>query len=386
MSSLTCITCGVYFVDSECQKRHYKCEWHQYNLKRKVVGLEAIDFDSFTKLKQNQIDADKQMKDKEDTYCKCCRKLFGTSKALKQHYQSKKHRESELEFNCKTKLCLQESNQLNQSEPSNLSSKIGELNEDVDKNSDSDEWYDVDEEIYDDLDEIGDGQLPSLNQCLFCSHLSSSIEDNIKHMSEKHSFFIPDVKYLIDLNGLLKHLAEKIFIYHQCIWCNQKSKSFHSFQAVQNHIISKGHSKIQFESSDVLLEYSPFYDYSSSYPNDGADADEEIVVNEIDGDNCWELVLPSGSVIGHRSLFQYYKQNLRPVKENGSCENRKKVLDKVISSYRLLGWDGSKSQLAATKRAKDINCFNRYMSKRSLDIGLKHNKTSQPHFRNQVFF
>jgi pre-60S factor REI1 len=79
------------------------------------------------------------------------------------------------------------------------------------------------------------------------------------------------------------------------------------------------------------LEWSDFYDYSSSYDqgattgdaDDWEDVDEgsasgdEVVSSEEDleqgglrlGDNIYELVLPTGKRIGHRAMKNLYKQN-----------------------------------------------------------------------------
>lgn len=48
------------------------------------------------------------------------------------------------------------------------------------------------------------------NECMFCSHQSENFLDNVKHMSVSHSFFIPDADYLVDMEGLLVYLADKI--------------------------------------------------------------------------------------------------------------------------------------------------------------------------------
>lgn len=45
---------------------------------------------------------------------------------------------------------------------------------------------------------------------MFCSHQSENFVDNVKHMSIAHSFFIPDADYLVDMEGLLVYLADKI--------------------------------------------------------------------------------------------------------------------------------------------------------------------------------
>ena len=75
----------------------------------------------------------------------------------------------------------------------------------------------------------------------------------------------------------------------------------------------KGHSKILHE-GEALIEYADYYDYTSSYPEgEREDGDEEAELDAID-DDCFELVLPSGAKVGHRSLARYYKQSLNPGK------------------------------------------------------------------------
>ncbi len=36
------------------------------------------------------------------------------------------------------------------------------------------------------------------------------VDKNIVHLTEKHSFFIPDAEYLVDMEGLLAYLGEKV--------------------------------------------------------------------------------------------------------------------------------------------------------------------------------
>ena len=47
--------------------------------------------------------------------------------------------------------------------------------------------------------------------CLFCHESFADVETNVTHMSRKHSFFIPELTYLIDLDGLLTYLGKLIF-------------------------------------------------------------------------------------------------------------------------------------------------------------------------------
>lgn len=154
-------------------------------------------------------------------------------------------------------------------------------------------------------------------------------------------------------------------------------------------MISKGHTKINFEKADVLLEYADFFDYTKSYPDASSageqEKDEEISIPMLSEDENWQLVLPSGAVIGHRSLLRYYRQNLQPIAERAGTSNSQRILDKVMSNYKALGWTGIKGE-AAVARAKDIQFYHRIRSRRHLDLGMKGNKTLQPHLRSQVFF
>jgi len=63
----------------------------------------------------------------------------------------------------------------------------------------------------DDSDEIWSGEGLGLEECLFCPHVSNDFENNIEHMTVEHSFFIPDIEYLVDLEGFISHLGGYIF-------------------------------------------------------------------------------------------------------------------------------------------------------------------------------
>lgn len=94
--------------------------------------------------------------------------------------------------------------------------------EDVDEDDegdDGDEMEADDEEEVMDQEEgestaLSDTQPPALpgaipvTDCLFCSHHSKSLMKNVTHMTKVHSFFIPDVEFLVDLKGLIRYLGE----------------------------------------------------------------------------------------------------------------------------------------------------------------------------------
>ena len=139
---------------------------------------------------------------------------------------------------------------------------------------------------------------------------------------------------------------------------------------------------------EYLSEFVDFYDYSSSYPDndENVDVDEELddelEENAVAGDD-YQLVLPSGLVVGHRSLLKYYKQKLNPNRQLVPKKSTKH-LHKVLHEYRALGWT-STLQEAAARKARDIHAMKRKQNKLAMQVGVKHNKL-QHHFREQVNF
>lgn len=59
----------------------------------------------------------------------------------------------------------------------------------------------------------------------------------------------------------------------------------------------------------------------------------------------YQLVLPSGAVVGHRSLMRYYKQSIDPNRIVPSKNTKK--LHKVLSEYKALGWTATQQEAAA---------------------------------------
>lgn len=146
-------------------------------------------------------------------------------------------------------------------------------------------------------------------------------------------------------------------------------------------MLDKGHCKMLHE-GDALAEFADFYDYSTSYPDaNEEDPDAEVIIPELD-DGDFQLVLPSGNVIGHRSLMRYYKQSLNPNSLVPVTKSQK--LHRVLSQYRALGWTGTQTK-AAVRKAKDIKYMQRVHSKYSTQLQFKANKL-QHHFRQQVNF
>ncbi|KAI1796449.1 C2H2 type zinc-finger-domain-containing protein [Ganoderma leucocontextum] len=199
----------------------------------------------------------------------------------------------------------------------------------------------------------------SPTQCLFCTTApAETLEENLTHMSVAHSFFVPDAEFLVDLVGLVTYLGEKIAVGNTCVYCNGE---FRTLDAVRKHMHDKGHCKMAYDTDVERLEVSDFYDFSASYPDveerktrraaraakraakekgkaeaeanegwedvseeedgevdeiveeqasddsDGESDEDELPDNQVTyGDSNYELVLPSGARIGHRSMRRYY--------------------------------------------------------------------------------
>lgn len=186
MTTFTCYTCRVVFKDFELQRAHYRTDWHRYNLKRKVAELPPVTAESFQQRVQEQRNQDAILTQDKHVYCCVCRKSFGNDKAYTNHVQSKKHQQREAEAMATEK---GQSEEMEKDEP--------EEEEDVEE-VDSDEWNEDEENPIDD------------NNCLFCLHHSRSLVKNLQHMTEAHTFFVPDVEYCVDLEGLLRYLGEKV--------------------------------------------------------------------------------------------------------------------------------------------------------------------------------
>lgn len=118
----------------------------------------------------------------------------------------------------------------------------------------------------------------SPGDCLFCSHHSDGVEDNVSHMSRFHSFFIPDQDILIDLPGLIGYLGEKITIGNLCLFCPNGGREFGSIEAVRKHMIDKAHCKIAYADDEDRAELADFYDFAGDESNgEWEDIDEEDV-------------------------------------------------------------------------------------------------------------
>jgi pre-60S factor REI1 len=112
----------------------------------------------------------------------------------------------------------------------------------------------------------------SVKRCLFCNFESPSIELNAAHMERIHGMFIPERAYLVNLEGLIGALFEKIHHFHECLYCGKLKPTIFG---LQTHMRDKGHCKIPFDTEDEQLEIGEFYDFTSTYSDAEDESDSE---------------------------------------------------------------------------------------------------------------
>ncbi|KAF9929271.1 hypothetical protein FBU30_001753 [Linnemannia zychae] len=351
-SLFTCLACHVAFKTADIQREHYRSDWHRYNLKRKMVELPPISAEMFSQKvnAQKQKDTEAQETADDTAECKICRKSYSSKNAYENHLASKKHKETEAKHKANPRPV-----------------KVAPVKSDVDSITSK---VTVDLSITDDttqeeLEDIMDKRIETavrleLTDCLFCTEKAETFEKNVEHMTRTHGFFIPDLEYIVDLEGLIKYLGEKVSVGNICLYCNGKGRQIKSLEAVRKHMIDKGHCKIPYDTESEMMEIVDYYDFRSSYPEEeqrkmreaaerGEDIDdeeEELTTGVTLAEDEMELILPSGARLGHRSLNKYYRQNIKPEETRDSV-----LINKLLTHYTdHMGYDLA---LAKTKERKE---------------------------------
>ncbi|KAI9362462.1 C2H2 type zinc-finger-domain-containing protein [Zopfochytrium polystomum] len=269
------------------QRDHYKSDWHRYNLKRKVAELPPVSQENFSqRLAAQQIKTvEESARSAFTASCGACGKTYSSENAYANHLNSKKHKEAELKAAQQPKKA---ENVATPTEPTASSSSAVSAS----SNSTGPKSWRIQlamAKTEEELSELIDQKLASAprlkpQDCLFCTTSAKSLEENVEHMAVAHSFFIPDLEFLVDLEGLLKYLGEKVSV--------RKRRTLHSLEAVRMHMTEKGHCKIPYEEEDDLDEVSEFYDFSSTWEEeeDSGAQDEESPVEGVEEDGDWEDV------------------------------------------------------------------------------------------------
>lgn len=398
----SCISCQVQFGSPEDQRLHMKSDWHRYNLKRKVVELPPLSLALF---KQKITEMNPINPPQPANYaCQCCRKSFSSEGSYNTHMNSKKHKDA-----------------LKQSERTSSDSEAKDLSSSGSYevvNRPSKNWRvrisqaQTDEEINQILTEkMENSKRLGRADCLFCPLSSKSFEENLEHMRVSHSFYVPDVEHLTDLEGLIQYLGDKISVTNTCIFCNGKGKQLFSTEAVQQHMVSKSHCKIPFEDED-LKEIAEFYDYLVQEVEDkdwesvsGDENDDEMAIDDEEDiavvslnqpsniyidDEDESLVLSNGARIGHRQFRRYWSQNIRPTSlPLPGSRLHPEMISRLSNNYSsMVGYNPSqfqlliKGQIINKERQKQNKELGNKKKEFRLKVGIRQN--NQRHYRDQT--
>jgi len=340
----TCMTCRMFFDSAEVQRNHYRAPWHCFNLKRKVAGLPPVSEESF-----------------EDKV-----KALKTEKiALDHQALAAKHRPASKKTH-KFQITKGKGNGRNAA--GNLAMAADELGisledtpvESVDDDSAEEEEPELTEEEMIEQ-RLKNARPVPVTECLFDGHESSDLESNLEYTRSKFSFFLPEIENLVDLEGLMTYLGEKVGVGYTCLYCG---KDYQSLPAVRSHMVDKSHCKLRFY--EELEEYDEYYNFEEN-AEDENNSRSLITVND-DGsvdtgitlsDTGAELVLHNGRTLGNRAYKTYYKQRHRP------SESRTSVLMvQLVKQYNELG-------VLREKRADEI------IARKKQERRIRHNNGEQ---------
>ncbi|KAF8389388.1 hypothetical protein HHK36_026083 [Tetracentron sinense] len=379
MSGLTCNACNKEFEDDLLQKLHYKSEWHRYNLKRKVAGVPGVTEALFLARQSALAQERSKLSETPMVYsCALCGKGYRSYKAHAQHLKSRAHIMRALQGTGDNKRVEDTFNKPLATRVSNNHPPKTETENEESEDS-GDEWEEVDPE--DDLvgeasnsfthlhvnelasNDVMDEELnPSC--CFMCDLEHDNIESCMVHMHKRHGFFIPDVEYLKDPNGLLTYLGLKVKRDFMCLYCNDRCHPFNSLEAVRKHMIAKSHCKVHYGDggADEEAELEEFYDYSSSY----VDEDGKLLVASEDMTNTIELGSGGSELVitrkgddgisirtlGSREFMRYYRQKPRP-----SPTRNIALAAALASRYKSMGLATvqSREQIVRMKVLREMN-------------------------------
>lgn len=382
-------------------------DWHRYNLKRRVASLPPLTSEIFAeKVLANQASAAATAaRASFEKVCPACQRTYFSHNAYQNHLGSQKHKMRVAQLQAQSVTSVDDDTESMMSSAMSLGESVDTLPaQELDDGAET-EFAKVVDGLKDTKLEDGvpavqrpsrphhsageedrephplsptttessaqetattDSVVPDATlTCLFCNLRSPSVDANVVHMQSKHGMFIPERPYLVDLEGLISWLSDRVQALHECLYCGLVK---HTAHGIQTHMRDKGHCMIAFESEEEMIEIGEFYDFRSSYSDDEEDEEEEEETSnaksggvklgarrdvqvEADGedDGEWEdeddedmedadedeeeasvadsqrtyrprrmqayqddydLHLPSGRIAGHRSLARYFRQNL----------------------------------------------------------------------------
>ncbi|KAL8715817.1 MAG: hypothetical protein Q9220_000484 [cf. Caloplaca sp. 1 TL-2023] len=297
-------------------------DWHRYNLKRRVASLPPLSSEVFAEkvLTAQATSSAAAEKASFQRQCDACQKTYYSENAYQNHLGSQKHRlrlttlsnggasksDPEVDsiisstISLGEPISLQPTQSIEPDTEADFSKVIDGIKET--KLADTDAKSQRPSQLHDtsnDKDAVDpspsnstSNSIPNtkgatspdqsafitpLKRCLFCNYESPTFKLSVLHMTKYHGLFIPEQPYLVDLEGLVAYLDDKISQQNECLYCHKvKSTS----ESIQTHMRDKGHCMIAYTSETDMIEVGQFYDFRSSYSDPESDPDEDENVDD----------------------------------------------------------------------------------------------------------
>ncbi|ANQ06179.1 Uncharacterized protein PCOAH_00005430 [Plasmodium coatneyi] len=232
-----CYTCNIQIYNYSFFRYHFKSEWHKYNLKRKLLNLNAVNEVTFNEKVHSLTKGGGSPVSGNDP-------LSGGDPASSNHCAHKK------QSNGKKKKEKKGNAELCSGKKANNGGSYTSNNCEGQKVK-----YATKEDVLMTKNVKYDNPLV----CFFDNRIFNSVEENIKHMNDNYTFYIPDLKYVTNLKKILLTIGKKIYEENICIYCFRHSKCVKS---LQSHMICKSHTKLH---ADFFIFIQKYYDFSKSY-------------------------------------------------------------------------------------------------------------------------
>lgn len=311
-----CSTCGI-DLSSENFRAHYSSELHLANVRRRVKGEPPISERNW--IRSEDMDDHRDPDGPPLFSCTLCKKTFRSVQTLQAHVRSTAHlvkkeqriiaREGEGTILTTTTIGPAAMG-LHRRHKAKLKKPIGKNQNEV-KVSPEDREEDA-----------------GTTRCLFCGHPSETFHDNMRHMKLVHDFYIPMVEFCSDKEGFIAYLSRKVNGL-VCLVCNEKSKIYHSLQALRDHMRECGHEKVVLSS-----EYRDFYNCTLD-----------------NGENSMKL----GTMKGNQLTVNGDGQKKRILKKETNVPRpRHKEKEEVLEQRKALTANANSAALAAKEEHQRI--------------------------------
>jgi len=257
----TCVACALAFASSDLQRTHYQSPLHQYNLRRKAAGLGSVSAEAFEQVAARHAADNAEAGPSRRASCAPCGKSFSSLAAYDAHCKSNKHQAAAARAASsppkpaapRADVVMAEASAPTP-DPRELAAAEGDAEA-------------IEALVTEHLDRAE--RLDPL-ACLFChAHTATSLDESLEHMRVAHNLHIPDAEYVVDMPGLIAHLAEEIAVWNTCIYCGagfgpgrsakpepEGVKPTRALEAVRQHM----RDKVRRSFSDGTDDSGPLHD------------------------------------------------------------------------------------------------------------------------------